>query len=113
IRDLDLELPRLVDRDDVSVEAACGHDLVPDLDRVLHLLGGAGRATLWDEHEDEEREKEEGDDDQAGDVGSFSRAEAPSRASAPALYAASSPRSIAARAPAVRSSTKRRLCSVR
>src|SRR5438874_3808837 len=98
---------------DLAVEPAGGDDLVAGGDAPQHRFLGKAAPLL--RAQDREPHEEEGDRDQNESgwvhVASMTpRAARPSRASASALKSASCPRSIAARAPAVRSSRKRRLC---
>src|ERR671930_2021851 len=104
-RDLDEELV-VGDALDVAEEAAGGDDLVAHLDvldqRVLLRLAAPLRP---DQEQPEEREEDHDDDQTGHDCNGIA-----SRSIASALNAAKAPRAIASRAPAVRSSRKRRLC---
>src|SRR5207244_11273284 len=108
LSDLDLEHV-VLDRDHRSVQAAGRDDLVVLAQVVLHdQLRLAPLALRPDEQEPHQGEEDD-DHDYEVHVGTSA---AWSLASAASLYDCSSPRSIALRAPAPRSSTKRRLCSV-
>src|SRR5438105_116483 len=104
-RDLDEELV-VGDGLHVTEEAAGGDDLVADLDVLdQRVLLGLAAPLRPDQEQPEEREEDHDDEDARHDRNGIV-----SRPSASSLYAAKPPLSIASRAPAVRSSRKRRLC---
>src|SRR5205814_2469812 len=88
-----------------------GDDLVTDTEPVLHRHLRVAAAPLGPDQEQPHQGEQRHEDDQVAHVASSGAAW--SFASAASLYDRNSPRSIAARAPATRSSTKRRLCRVR
>src|SRR5919198_5381779 len=104
-RDLDEELV-VGDALDVAEEAARGDDLVAHLDVLdQRVLLGLAAPLRPDQEQPEEREEDDDDEEAGHDPNGIA-----SRSIASALNAAKAPRSIACRAPAVRSSRKRRLC---
>src|SRR5438132_2462031 len=101
------------DLGDLAVEPPGGDDLGAYGDVPQHLFLGETAPLLGATDRQPHEEEGDRDQDESGRVHVASmapRAARPSRASASALNSASCPRSIAARAPAVRSSRKRRLC---
>src|SRR5205807_1584729 len=93
---------------DRAVDAAHGDDLVALFDPLQQIELRLAAALLRPDQEQPHDRKQ--DDERNQETQEASSEAAASRSSAAALYEASSPRSIAARAPAVRSRTKRRLC---
>src|SRR5215208_2600812 len=108
-RDLDVD-DVVLDRLDGAVDAPGGEDLVARAELVLHLELLHGAATLGTDQQEPHQAEKRDEHDHVTHVASSG--ERWSRASASSLYDRSSPRSIAARAPATRSSTKRRLCKL-
>src|SRR4051812_9981437 len=100
----------VLDLADGAVDAAGGQHVDARLDRVLHLRLLNLALALWADEQQPHQPEQRDDHDQVPHVASSERR---SLASASSLYDRSSPRSIAARAPATRSSTKRRLCRLR
>src|SRR5919201_2717758 len=104
-RDIDHELV-VGDALDVAEETAGGDDLVADLDVLdQRVLLGLSTPVRPDDEQPEEDEEDD-DDDESG----HNRYGTARRANASSLNDAKAPRAIASRAPAVRSSRKRRLC---
>src|SRR5262249_34095972 len=103
-RDLDVD-DLVLDLSHRAVDAAGSQHILARLQRVLHPSLLDLLALLRPHEEQPHGGEEHDDDDQVAHVASGAR-----RASASALYDRSSPRSIASRAPATRSSRERRLC---
>ena len=110
-RDLDQELLVAVLGPDAADDASDGEDLVPDLDALDQLSLLLQAAPLRGDQEQPEQGEDGDDHDQLGQGSSCGPPA--SRASAAAVKASSSPRSIACRAPAVSSSRWCKLCRLR